>query len=696
MAKKIEESSSGESGSESESGSGSGSGSDSGSGSGSGSGSDSDSDSGSGSGSGSDSGSGSGSDSGSDSEGEKKKDKSPAKAKKEPAKAAAKKSPQKAKAKKAAGKADAAVDESKMEEIDPEKLKGLNEVEKEALILEHYESQTQKSKEIALKRKLESEKEALDDDNEAISNRRLRNRDTDRRKEALSNLKQIKQTEKGGKSILRNRFKDDDEDDDGFRSDGSDAGREIAEKRRRRKELQQTGSHKDESRSSDKKASKKASTDEVKLQEIDVSGPIDLKYANSCLHKRRQFFEKHYFEPYFEKIIKGVYCKVALAGEDDERVYRFCQVQHTCKMDKEYMFMGEATKTGVMLAYGKDTRAWRLDLISNHSVTEREFLLWKYTVQKVNLPIMTQMQAKKFYAVNKAIATMHKYNDEQVTTMVTRKKAAGQTKVALGVERVRLERDVKAAKNSNDFEKALALEDRLNKVLAENKSRLAVKADEVQRINEINKRNREINQRRDLDAAVTNQQQMDNMTAAQKLQYVRATASRRMFMSRDKMEKNLADGKLLRMPDGRIMTVNKLQEVEALPDDMIPETKAKKQDGGHAELVEKIKERQARALEDESKPDEAMANDIEFVDGQPVDVTDVANLTIRYKDDDGTWTTMRPAAEILKEKEAKIRPVIPEAEKVQRKGLTMKEYFERVKRRAAEDGQGDNKHPRHS
>ncbi|KAF0700638.1 Aste57867_8816 [Aphanomyces stellatus] len=684
MAKRIEESDSG-SGSASESGSGSGSDSGSGSesGSDSGSGSGSGSDSGSGSGSGSESESGSGSESESDEE-KPKKDKPKVKAAPKPKTEKPKKKspskPTKPAVKKAGKKVIAADDvESKVDEIDPEKLKGLNEVEKEALILEHYESQTKKSKELALKKKLESEKEALEEDNE-VSSRRLRSKDTDSRKSALSNLKSIKQGDKGSKSILSKRFGRDDDSDNEF--DGGDSSnRDLAEKRRRRKELQRSvadgaGMSSSYGASSSSTSGPKKDPDHVELEEPDVSGPVEMRHCLAYLYKRREWFEKHYFEPFFEKMVKGNYVRVVIEDLDDGgRVYRFCEVLHMCTVDKEYQFMGETTKRGLMLSYGKEKRAWTLSVLSNHSLTEQEYMHWRLFRKKVGVPIPTKDEARKFYNKIKSMPLLHKYTDEEVTTMVNRKKASGITHVALGVERVRLERDVEAAKGVGNYAKAMELEGRLEKVKAANEKRLAIKTEDVETINKINKRNREINMQRDMDAGATNRAQMDSMSAAQKLQYVRASASKRMYLSRGKIETNLAEGKLIKLEDGRIMTANKLQEVEALPDDIVPETKGKAKE---EDVLVKMERKRKLAEATEITPRVAEVQ----VDGEG---TDIANKTIRVKEDDGTWTTMRPAAEILKEQEQKMRPVVSDEAKKARKGLSMKEYFDRVKQRRAEE-----------
>ncbi|RLO12110.1 hypothetical protein DYB28_010967, partial [Aphanomyces astaci] len=386
----------------------------------------------------------------------------------------------------------------------------------------------------------------------------------------------------------------------------------------------------------------------------------------------------NFFEPFFDKLVQGTYVKIAIDDNvDGERVYRFCQVSHVCNVERSYPFAGEKTKKGVMLVYGKSKRTSTLAALSNHRLQEREFDLWRLYLESLKMTVPTKEMAIKQYNAIKEMPSRHKYTDEQVTVMVNRKRASGKSQVSLGVEIVRLERDVAAAKTANNFDKSIELEARLAQMQHANEQRLAVKTEDVVRINEINKRNREINMKRDMDAGASNRAQMDNMSAAQKLQYVRASASRRMYLSKDKIDVNLAEGKLVKLPDGRIMTVNKLVEVEALPDDIIPDNKKNSKEEDVLVKMERKRKAQELAVV------ETRVNSVE-IEG---DGTDIANKTIRFIDDDGTWTTIRPAAEILQEQELKKRPVVSDEVKKTRRGISMKDYFNRVKERtAAEDG----------
>ncbi|KAJ8572001.1 hypothetical protein ON010_g4829 [Phytophthora cinnamomi] len=266
--------------------------------------------------------------------------------------------------------------------------------------------------------------------------------------------------------------------------------------------------------------------------------------------------------------------------------------------------------------------------------------------------------------------TQHNYTEVEVDEMVRRKQAVDLSEVSLGHE---------------ELEKAVVLEERLQKLLAKNEERKKHNSDDVLRINEINRRNREANIQQDLHAQELNDAMNQKMTSAERLQFVRANQMT-MYMSRDKLEKNLAEGKLIKLHDGRVMTSNKLHVVEALPDDLLDKVKGvgekKATDGLEIDidrLLAKQQERKQKDAERMAAKRKEREGQVEFVGATPTNVQEMANATIRIKDDDGSWMTLRSPAEIMKEK--KNKTVVSEKAKASRKGITVKEYFDRVKKR---------------
>ncbi len=201
----------------------------------------------------------------------------------------------------------------------------------------------------------------------------------------------------------------------------------------------------------------------------------------------------------------------------------------------------------------------------------------------------------------------------------------------------------------------------------------------MKRINEINQRNRDANKLKDLQATELNEAMLQRMSHAEKLQFNRANG-KKMFLSREKLEKNLAEGRLIKMDDGRIMTVNKLHEVEALPENFgkiqnldISEKK------GEID-IERLMTKQRQRLEKQPTLTTTLQQKVEFVGGvAPTSVTERANATVRIQEEDGSWMTLRAANDIVKEMKSK--PQVSEQAKAKRTGITVKEYFDRVKKR---------------
>ncbi|CAI5731824.1 unnamed protein product [Hyaloperonospora brassicae] len=604
-----------------------------------------------------------------------------------------------------------------MDEDDDVDVTGLTEVEKEKRLLEKYEAKEQRNKERELKKRLAAsqgkaedgfseEEEGQEEEEELPSTRRGgRSRESDRRKEALHNLKANKSSDKS-RSILSNRFGGDGSSDE---EGESRSGRDLAEKRRRRRELQRGGtgrrrSHADdeEDYSDDESDGRKGKKSKIvdsmaavkTADEDDVAAsirpeenvPVNWNQANFYLLKRRVFFEKNFFEPFFPQLVRGVYVRVPIEMVDGEMVYRFCEVVNVCKLARSYNFCGESTHMGIICAFGKSRREWKLSGVSGHSLREREFLLWRAAINKDRLHFPTHGEVKRVYSKKEKMITQHSYTEAQVDEMVRRKQAVGLSSVSLGVQRVRLERDLRAAQDMKNFEKAVVLEERLQRLLARNEERKKHNSDDVLRINEINRRNREANIQQDLHAQELNDAMNKKMTSAERLQFVRANQMT-MFMSRDKLEKNLAEGKLIKLADGRVMTSNKLHAVEALPDDLLDKVKGageKRQNGDDLEfdidrLLAKQRERKQKDAERLAATQKEHASQVEFVGVAPTNVQERANATVRIKDDDGSWMTLRSPAEIMKAKQKKT--AVSDKVKASRKGITVKEYFDRVKKR---------------
>lgn len=250
--------------------------------------------------------------------------------------------------------------------------------------------------------------------------------------------------------------------------------------------------------------------------------------------------------------------------------------------------------------------------------------------------------------------------------MLDRKKSAGQVKVKLGVQRVRLERDLLAAEHAGELEKGLTIKAQLTEIEFENARRETKKRDEVTRLNEINMKNRLINQQRDMEAQRLNQVERDNMTTAERLQYTRSKSDK-LYLSKSIIDGYLKDGKLVEREDGVITTANKRQVVEALPDNLHKSKNASPEKEKRKTLEEKafneLQPEKATKYFDENK------NEITG----PISLDQKKTLTMQHFDKDGTVTTYMPVTALKPKQKPQGK-----ANKRKRAGITLTDYYSKA------------------
>lgn len=459
---------------------------------------------------------------------------------------------------------------------------------------------------------------------------------SNKRKEALSDLRRAKIAKLQGSNVV-SRLEDEEEEE------GADD--DQYQIRQRRKDLKLASSN-SESITNRQEVSENDT-------EIDVSPPITCHQANFYLLRRRKFFEDHFFEPFFEELVKHNFARVKIGMHDSVPVYRMCQIKRLVELPKAYRFNGELTKQGLLLGFGKDFKPFRIDSISNRSITEEEFDFYEKKEEK----LMTHLAAKKLREKNDMIIKSYRYTDKEISRSIQRRKKAGLGKVKLGVERVRLERDLKAAEHGGDQERSIDLTRQLNEIIRENTRREQKKSDSVVRLNEINRKNRRINQQRDLEARQLNQVEQKNMSAAERLQYMRSKNDK-MFLSEEALNKMLAEGKLIQQENGVITTSNKLQIVEVMPDDM------------HAKESMMIVKADVQQQEEKEEVVKYFDKDTNMEIHMPMSHEDRSKVITRHYEADGTVFEYKPIDEIKK----KQQPILSAADKT-RKGLSLKEYF---------------------
>ena len=114
----------------------------------------------------------------------------------------------------------------------------------------------------------------------------------------------------------------------------------------------------------------------------------------------RSKLEKFVHLPCFRKTVVGCFVRIGI-GNNPERnspVYRVAEVVDVCETAKVYDVMKGKSRTnvGLKLKFGKDSRVFRLQYVSNAHFEENEFMKWKETcaAQDVPLPTLSQVEEK--------------------------------------------------------------------------------------------------------------------------------------------------------------------------------------------------------------------------------------------------------------------------------------------------------------
>ena len=175
-------------------------------------------------------------------------------------------------------------------------------------------------------------------------------------------------------------------------------------------------------------------------------------------------------------------------------MYRVAEVVDVCETSKVYDVMkGQArTNVGLKLKFGKDSRVFRLQFVSNAHFEESEFLKWKETcaAQDVPLPTLSQVEEKARaieYAVN------YRFSSADVDKVIASKGRFSKDPKNFAKQKNNLNRERAIALECGNQDKALEIEDQIKE--------LEFRAEELGRgregnlaiVQQINSRNRRDN-----------------------------------------------------------------------------------------------------------------------------------------------------------------------------------------------------------
>ncbi len=132
----------------------------------------------------------------------------------------------------------------------------------------------------------------------------------------------------------------------------------------------------------------------------------------------RQSLEKWVNEPYFHEAVKDAFIKLCVGNWKGQPVYRLSQVEGVSKYKRMYKLGNAYTDKTLQLRFGCNVKQFRMDLVSNHTVSQREFDKWLAECIKghVEVPGPRAIERKKEQVIQ--LTRFRKYTPEEVQSMV--------------------------------------------------------------------------------------------------------------------------------------------------------------------------------------------------------------------------------------------------------------------------------------
>ncbi len=177
----------------------------------------------------------------------------------------------------------------------------------------------------------------------------------------------------------------------------------------------------------------------------------------------RQSLEKWVNEPYFCEAVKDAFIKICVGNWEGKPVYRLSRVEGVSKYKRTYKLGNTHTDKALQLRFGSSVKQFRMDLVSNHTVNQREFDKWLTACIKghVEVPGPKAIERKKEQVIQ--LTKFRKYTPEEVQSMVkhSQKNARGSTgnitskimklEAELGCLRNRLVEEKKALQSARNY-----------------------------------------------------------------------------------------------------------------------------------------------------------------------------------------------------------------------------------------------------
>ncbi|KAJ7050440.1 plus-3-domain-containing protein [Mycena amicta] len=210
----------------------------------------------------------------------------------------------------------------------------------------------------------------------------------------------------------------------------------------------------------------------------------------------RDDLAKHSSSPFFEQIVVGCWVRYCIGAQNNQSVYRACQIRKLVPGVKSYVIerhgrLPITMKYAFELKHGAAEKVWPMDRASNVELTPDEYnrAVGTYASEKIGFPTMREA-TERHMEMQKYVTKLA--TEEDVNNMLTRKRGNAPTTNSLVSERARLTAARKLAMNRHDNGEVAQIDEQL-RVLNESTSGTAAREVQEDVLAKVNERNRKAN-----------------------------------------------------------------------------------------------------------------------------------------------------------------------------------------------------------
>mmetsp|Transcript_11424 Transcript_11424/g.18601 ORF Transcript_11424/g.18601 Transcript_11424/m.18601 type:complete len:654 (-) Transcript_11424:72-2033(-) len=298
-------------------------------------------------------------------------------------------------------------------------------------------------------------------------------------------------TSKTTKTTTRKRSRledyDDSEDDSMEDDDMSDFGEARSED--------------DEDRRDHQARRKKKRQEEEEEDTSDLAEYMDYLKIQS----RRLLLEKWHAEPYFVDVVTGSFVRYCVGHKPGgEATYRMAEVLDVVPTRPYRMSDNKMAERGLRLAVGTSTMEGKMNKVSNHGITEREFKEYVGVLESANeehLLLRISGLEKRRKKIREA--SEHTYTHEEVAAMIQKNRMQATKHTAnFSHAQSTMKKELEHARAEGDFETMEKVQKEMDKLEREMAESRALYAQKYEKNTTINKRNKDRNIQMDMEAGI--------------------------------------------------------------------------------------------------------------------------------------------------------------------------------------------------